>query len=72
MSAKAEMLELRADAERYRWLKDQKGLSLRSDGTVWSLWNTMFSASHALVAQGVQYAPRPTLDETIDHDRSIS
>ena len=58
--------EYKADAERYRWLKSQKGLNLSSCGGSWIKGNIKFNASHRLCANGTAYAPYETLDEAID------
>lgn len=64
---KAENESLRADAERYRWLRDAKGLSLRSDGSKWTRSNgEQFIASHHLCAFDTSYAAFESLDEVID------
>jgi hypothetical protein len=58
---------LRLDAARYRWLKAQPALDLRSDG--WSIWTNAgwkFVASHRLCAGNTAYSPHSTLDATID------
>ena len=59
---------LEEDARRYRWLRQQKGLVLASDNTIWKKPNGLdtYVSSHKLFANGVQYAPAPTLDELID------
>ena len=57
---------IRKDAERYLWLKSQKGLDLSSCGGSWIKGNIKFNASHRLCANGTAYAPYETLDEAID------
>ena len=54
------------DAERYLWLKSQKGLALSSCGGSWIKGNIKFNASHRLCANDTAYAPYETLDEAID------
>jgi len=67
MSLLAENESLRADAERYRWLRDAKGLSLRSDGSKWTRSNgEQFICSHHLCAFDTSYAAYESLDEVID------
>lgn len=70
---KADPLEdpesLRKDAERYRWLKSRKGLSLKTEhpGSIWRRGDgTKFTASHYLAEGDVQHAPEESLDKTID------
>ena len=58
--------DIRKDAERYLWLKSQKGLALSSCGGSWIKGNIKFNASHRLCANGTAYAPYETLDETLD------
>ena len=58
--------DIRKDAERYLWLKSQKGLALSSCGGSWIKGNIKFNASHRLCANGTAYAPYETLDEAID------
>lgn len=66
----AEASTLWADAERYRWLKAQPHLDLRSDGGWWTRQDgTRFQSSHS---GGTHYGPYPTLDETIDAARKAS
>lgn len=59
------------DAQRYRWLKEQIGLTLTTERT--SIWvredGTIFVPSHRLSSNGVQYGVYPTLNETIDNAR---
>ena len=62
----AELESPRKDAERYLWLKSQKGLDLSSCGGSWIKGNIKFNASHRLCANGTAYAPYETLDEAID------
>ena len=45
------------DAERYRWLKSQKGLELSSFGGSWIKDGTKFDASHRLCANDTVYKP---------------
>jgi len=50
----------------YRWLRDQKGLSLESDGSLWTGKDgKAFHSSHRLCANGTHFGPYKTLDETI-------
>ena len=57
----------RKDAERYRWLRDAKGLSLRSDGSKWTRSNgEQFNASHHLCAFDTSFAAFESLDEVVD------
>lgn len=60
-----------ADAMRYRWLKEQSGLSLRTERPV--VWThedgTTFVPTHSLSSNGIQYGVYATLDETIDNAR---
>lgn len=60
-----------ADAMRYRWLKEQSGLSLTSERpVVWTRENgTTFVPTHRLSSNGIQYGAYATLDETIDNAR---
>ena len=64
---RAEVDGLRADALRYRWLREQKGLTLTTDGGTWTRPDgTTFVASHRLAAGGTQYAAADSLDAAID------
>jgi hypothetical protein len=64
---------LRADAQRYRWLRDRKQLDLRTDG--WTSWTredgTTFRGSHRLSADDTGYSSAETLDELIDFAMGI-
>jgi len=64
----AEVERLRKDAERYRWIKSAKGLTLESErGGPWTRENGgTFTPSHRLCAGGTQFAPYETLDDAID------
>jgi putative hemolysin len=63
----AESESLRKDAERYRWLREAKGLSLRSDGSKWTRSSgEQFICSHHLCAFDTSYAPFESLDEVVD------
>lgn len=53
-------------AERYQFLKDAKGLTLRSDGSVWKRDNVPFVATHSMSVYGTSYGAYPSLDELID------
>ena len=64
---RAEVDGLLADAMRYRWLREQKGLTLTNDGGTWTRPDgTTFVASHRLAAGGTQYAAADSLDAAID------
>lgn len=67
----AELSLARKDSEYYRWIKEQKGLSLTSGGGTWIKGDRQFSASHNLCANGISYEPRETLDETIDAAKQL-
>lgn len=64
----AEIERLRADAERYRWLKNAKGLTLESErGSPWTREDgTKFMPSHRICAGGTQFGPHELLDDAID------
>jgi len=64
----AEVERLRKDAERYRWLKSAKGLTLESErGSAWTREDgTKFTPSHRLCAGGTQFGPHEHLDDSID------
>jgi len=65
LRARVEVLE--RDASRYQWLKNRKWMSLQTSYMKWIRKDsTSFIASHDLAADGTQYAPYETLDETID------
>jgi hypothetical protein len=73
---KAQRNELRdkylLDALRYRWLKEQKNLSLRSEGSQWTRQDgTKFISTHILCAGDTQFGPAESLDENIDAARSM-
>ena len=56
------------DAKRYRWLKAQPMLSLKSDNMGWTrLDGTKYISSHRLAARTISFESFETLDETIDH-----
>lgn len=56
-----------ADARRYRWLRAQTQLELRSDGAKWTRPDgSTFIASHCLCSGGTQFAAAATLDDTVD------
>ena len=67
-SQATELERLRKDAERYRWIKSAKGLTLESErGGPWTRENGgTFTPSHRLCAGGTQFAPYETLDDAID------
>lgn len=55
------------DAARYRWLKEQKQLSLRSCGGRWAREDgSKFVSSHRLAAGDTLFGPQETLDAAID------
>lgn len=58
-----------ADAMRYRWLKEQKCLSLTSElPLVWTREDgTTFVPTHSLSCNKTRHGVYPTLDETIDN-----
>lgn len=65
----SEVATLRADAERYRWLKSRKGLTLRTEKQPngWKrIDGTEFNATHSLAEGGTQHAPADSLDALID------
>ena len=65
----SEVATLRADAERYRWLKSRQGLTLRTEKqpNVWKrIDGTEFNATHSLAEGGTQHAPADSLDALID------
>ena len=65
LPARVEVLD--RDASRYQWLKNRKWMSLQTSYMKWIRKDsTAFIASHDLAADGTQYAPYETLDETID------
>ena len=64
----AEIAALRADAERYRWLRSRVGLELRSlsQPCRWKREDgTWFDATHYLAEGGMQHATAEGLDATI-------
>lgn len=64
----AEIERLKADAARYQWLKQAKGLTLESErGAPWTRNDgSTFSPSHRLCAGGTQFGPEESLDAAID------
>lgn len=62
----AQVAALTLDAERYRWLRDQPSLELRSDGSRWMKDGIPFVASHRLCTRYTAHGHYATLDETID------
>lgn len=58
--------KLQEDAKRYRWLKQAKSLTLRTDGSTWTKNGVKFMASHYLAEGDTKHAVCETLDETID------
>ncbi len=64
-----EIEALSKDAERYRWIRSRKGLTLRCEPqpNLWSrIDGTQFSVTHIICADGKQFAPAEGLDATID------
>lgn len=59
---------LQKDANRYRWLKSRKNLTLRTEKpTTWIREDgTEFNASYSLAESGTQHAPTESLDLMID------
>lgn len=67
-----ELVNLVVDGYRYRWLKEQKGLCLMSDGTKWTDENGVeFISSHIMSSGGIQHSAKETLDQTIDAARVL-
>jgi hypothetical protein len=65
-------LEQEKDAARYRWLKAQNNLSLRSEGSQWTRQDgTKFISTHTLCAGDTQFGPAESLDENIDVARAM-
>lgn len=63
----AALAAAKADARRYRWLRAQTQLELRSDGAKWTRPDgSTFIASHCLCSGGTQFAAAATLDDTVD------
>ena len=63
----AELEQAKRDAERYRFLRKQKDLTLRTDNSRWRMPDgTTFVSSHYLSIGSKQYAPMESLDEGID------
>jgi hypothetical protein len=56
----------KVDAARYRWLRDAKGLELRSDGSNWSRHGESFVAPFSMAANGTRYGAFDSLDKLID------
>ena len=55
------------DAERYRWIKSRRGLTLKTDGAKWTRPDgSRFVATHYLAEGGKQHAPADSLDAVID------
>ena len=62
--------QLRADAERFRWLAAQRRLHLYTDGGTWTRDDgTTFRAWGVLAANRVGYPPAETLAEMVDAAR---
>ena len=58
---------LKKDAERYRWLRDQKGLHLESESMTWTRKDgSKYTSTHYLAANGTCYASLESIDLTID------
>jgi hypothetical protein len=69
-NALAERDALRADAERYRWLRSRTGLTLRSDYGTWTRPDgSKFTSTHYLAEGHTQHAPADSLDAAIDAAR---
>ena len=67
-----ERYALRADAERYRWLKAQRGLSLTAESMKWTRSDgSTFVSTHCLAAGDTQFSAAPDLDQTIDQARAV-
>ena len=72
MQSRLEELEkesttLKKDAERYRWLRDQKRLHLESESMTWTRKDgSKYTSTHYLSANGTSYAPLESIDLTID------
>ncbi len=64
----------RVDAELYRWIEAQPGLSIESCGSDWvrPADGSEYTASHRVRAGGTLYAPRETLRETIEAARKTA
>ena len=62
-----ESTTLKKDAERYRWLRDQKRLHLESESMTWTRKDgSKYTSTHYLSANGTSYAPLESIDLTID------
>ena len=62
-----ESAALKKDAERYRWLRDQKRLHLESESMTWTRKDgSKYASTHYLSANGTSYAPLESIDLTID------
>ncbi len=63
-----EIERMQADAARYQWLKQAKGLTLESErGAPWTREDgSTFTPSHRLCAGGTQFGPEESLDAAID------
>lgn len=59
---------LQKDANRYRWLKSRKNLTLRTEEpTTWIREDgSKFNSTHYLAEGGTQHAPAESLDLMID------
>ena len=61
------------DAIRYRWLKKQVRLLLKSSGEQWkNADGVTFVGSHFLCAGNTQYSPGKSLDEVVDNAMEIN
>jgi hypothetical protein len=57
---------LREHALMYRWIKDAKGLELRTESMRWTRPDgSVYTSTHYLSANDMQFSAAPTLDETI-------
>lgn len=63
------MSTMKEDAKRYRWLKKQRNLTLRSCPSVWVDFYTKekFISPYYLAAGDIQFGAARTLDEMIDN-----
>ena len=62
-----ELDALRKDAERYRWIKSRRSLTLKTCGSKWTRPDgSQFIATHYLAEGGKQHSPADSLDAVID------
>ena len=67
MELEKESAALKKDAERYRWLRDQKRIHLESESMTWTRKDgSKYTSTHYLAANGTSYAPLESIDLTID------